>query len=434
MAIPMPIGQDIRRLDRQGMSRVQIAKRLGVDRAMVAKYADMGDLSPARPAARAGVRKTDAYEPVIGAWLEANLRMPRKQRHTAKRVYDRLVAKHGFDGSCSGVQRYVKQWREEHRERPDGFLDLVWHPGEMQIDFGVAAVSLAGRVAQAHVLVVSLPDSNLRLCVPMPGENAEYLCEGLMTVFERIGGVPPMVGNATGTSHCRSDGSVTLTDVFAAFVAHYRIEVRFCNPYLGHEKGSVENAVGFLRRNLMGPPPACESWRQLGRVMLARSAACPNRSGMSVSDVFEEERGSLLAMPSVRFDAVRWESRRTDKYGRRARRPPLPRRRGLEQTEHHGGGAMGHGNAHGPFDRSDGRRIRARVRRRRVGRGRSDTRHAHARQTAARLVEQSDTRPDPRRRALMARLHGRARPQNQPRRHRRILPERGIRPVHARMP
>lgn len=249
------------------MSRVQIAKRLGVGRATVAKCADMEDLSPARPAVRAGVRKTDAYEPVIDAWLEADLRMPCKQRHIAKRVYDRLVAEHGFDGSYSGVQRYVKRWREEHRERSDGFLDLVWHPGEMQVDFGVAAVSLAGRVAQAHVLVVSLPYSNLRLCVPMPGENAECLCEGLVTVFERIGGVPPVLvmDNATGAGHCGSDGSVTLTDVFAAFVAHHRIEVRFCNPYPGHEKGSVENAVGFLRRNLMVPPPAGEFWRQLGR-------------------------------------------------------------------------------------------------------------------------------------------------------------------------
>lgn len=320
----MPIQQDIRRLDRQGVSRTRIAKRLGVDRATVAKYADMEDLSPAAPKDRRRGTKMDRFAAIVDAWLEADLRMPAKQRHTARRVFDRLVDEHGFDGSYSGVQRYVKRWREEHRADSEGFLDLAWHAGEMQVDFGQALVMLAGRETLAHVLVVSLPFSNMRLCVPMPAENAECLCAGLLAVFGRIGGVPPVLvmDNATGAGHRRSDGSVTLTDVFASFIAHHRIEVRFCNPYSGHEKGSVENAVGFLRRNLLVPIQSGESWEQLGRVMLDRcervaaEAACPNRPGSSVADVFAEERGELLALPSVRFDAVRWENRRTDKYGR----------------------------------------------------------------------------------------------------------------------
>lgn len=98
-----------------------------------------------------------------------------------------------------------------------------------------------------HFLVATLPYSNMRYAVAMPGENAECLCSGLSMVFERMGGVPSVLvmDNATGAGHRDRDGEVTLTHVFASFASHHRMEVRFCNPYSGNEKGNVENAVGF---------------------------------------------------------------------------------------------------------------------------------------------------------------------------------------------
>lgn len=104
--------------------------------------------------------------------------MPRKQRHTAKRVFDRLVAEYGFDGSYSGVRRYVKAWREANREVSDGYLRLECDPGVMQVDFGVALADVAGREHTVHVLVASLPYSNMGYAVAVPGENAECLCQG----------------------------------------------------------------------------------------------------------------------------------------------------------------------------------------------------------------------------------------------------------------
>ena len=324
MAIPMPIQHDIRRLDRQGLSRAEIARRLHVDRGTVAKYADMADLSPKRPSDRRHGTKLDEFMPVVDGWLEADRRLPRKQRHTARRVYDRLVSEHGFTGSYSGVQRYVKRWRETNRDPSEGFLDLRWEPGTAQVDFGVALAVVAGREAQAHCLVVSFPYSNMRLCVAMPGENAECLCAGLMLVFEHIGGVPPLMvlDNATGAGHRNASGEVTLTHVFSAFLAHHRVEARFCNPYSGHEKGSVENTVGFLRRNLMVPPMRAESYEQLGRLMLERcdglagASYCPRLMDVPVAEVFAEERAHLMPLPAERFDPVRWEERRADKRGR----------------------------------------------------------------------------------------------------------------------
>ena len=238
--------------------------------------------------------------------------MPRKQRHTAKRVFDRLVAEYGFDGSYSVVRRYVKEWRETNRESSDGYLRLEWDPGVMQVDFGVALADVAGVERTVHFLVATLPYSNMRYAVAMPGENAECLCQDLLMVFERMGGVPAVMvmDNATGAGRRDRNGDVTLTRVFAAFVSHHRLEVRFCNPYSGNEKGNVENAVGYLRRNLMVPKPAAESFEQLSRLLLERcealasTAVSPSGPGSSVAERFAHDRDALMPLSSQPFDAV----------------------------------------------------------------------------------------------------------------------------------
>lgn len=98
--------------------------------------------------------------------------MPRKQRHTARRVYARLVEEEGFQGSYSSVQRYVKRWREEHRSDGDGYLELDWRAGVMQVDFGEAVATIGGGDVRVHCLVATFPHSNMRYVAAMPGENA----------------------------------------------------------------------------------------------------------------------------------------------------------------------------------------------------------------------------------------------------------------------
>ena len=247
--------------------------------------------------------------------------MPRKQRHTAKRVYDRLVTEKGFTGSYSAVQRYVKQWRQEHRPACDGFMELEWRPGVMQVDFGEAVVVLAGVKTKVHCLVASFPYSNKRYVVALPGENAQCVCEGLVEIFEHIGLVPMVLvmDNATGAAHHRAWDKITIVGLFQLFLEHYRIEARFCNPRSGWEKGSVENAVGFLRRN---PHPVVERrvlCAQLSKHLLSRCDELGNdkhyRADESVNDLFEEDRAGMRPLPRVRFDAVDWQERRADKEG-----------------------------------------------------------------------------------------------------------------------
>ena len=163
-----------------------------MSRQTVRKYAQLEDCSPKPPVRAESRSKLDPYKPLIDKWLEADRFMPRKQRHTARRVYDRLVAEQGFDGSYPIVQRYVKRWRQEHRVPGEGYLELEWSPGVMQVDFGLAQAAVAGNRTDVHCLVVSFPHSNMRYAVALPGENAECACEGLRVVFDHIG-VAPLV-------------------------------------------------------------------------------------------------------------------------------------------------------------------------------------------------------------------------------------------------
>ena len=322
MTVPVSVQQRIRVLDAHGMSWRSIAKEVGVARDTVAKYAGREDCSPGPERSVSRPSKLDPFRATVDGWLQADRFMPRKQRHTAKRVYDRLVSEKGYEGSYSPVQRYVKRWREEHRLPSDGYLELKWHPGEAQVDFGMAQAVVGGDRVDVHCLVVTFPYSNMRYCVALPGENAECVCAGLRTVFEHIGAVPLtlVLDNATGAGHRIAWDKVTVVHVFELFVEHYRLETRFCNPNSGNEKGSVENAVGFLRRNIMVPMLNAESHGQLTRYMLERCDAMAKethyRKGAPIGGLFAGEKMDMQPLPAKPYDAIRWEVRKADKDGR----------------------------------------------------------------------------------------------------------------------
>ena len=323
MTTPVCVRQRIRQLDRQGLGHREISRRLGVSRTTVVKYANHGDYSP-KPlgSGHAGRSLVDAgYSAVVDGWPAADLRMPVKQRHTATRVYERLVAECGFTGSYSSVRRWVKRWRREHRMESDDFAELKWAPGSAQVDFGRARAVIAGVERVAHFLVVSFPYSNMRWVVALPGETSECVCQGLLWIFERMGMAPRVVvfDNAAGVGHRRPDGTAARTRLFSLFCAHYGFEPRFRDPYSGHGKGSVENAVGFVRRNLMVPMPSAESFQTLTLVWLdecERVAGSDHyRHDVPVIELFEAEKDHMPPLPGVRFDPCDWRSVKADKTG-----------------------------------------------------------------------------------------------------------------------
>lgn len=323
MTVPLDEINDIREMDAVGVPRAEIARKLSLSRNTVAKYADMADMSPAAPEARPRARR--ALGPEDAAWidavLEADLGAPRKQRHSARRIHDRLVAERGYGGSYSTVQRRVREWRTARRAGGgEGYLELEWAPGTAQVDFGNFEADVAGERLALKLLVVSLPHSNARYARACMSQRSECMCEGLSRIFEQVGRAPAalVLDNATEAGRM-SRGEVTESRLFSLFRAHYRCASRYCNPYSGNEKGSVENAVGFIRRNLLVPVPSVGSLEELNGLPAAGcerlNAASLCRDGRPVAEALAEDLAAMAALPADPFDAVRWVRARADKRG-----------------------------------------------------------------------------------------------------------------------
>ena len=184
------------------MNHTRIARELGVSRTTVIKYVSR-DYSPSPREGAVGSRSlvTGEYARAADEWLTSDLRMPRKQRHTARRVHERLVAELGFPGEYSSVQRWVKRWREAHRRDSDGYAELEWSPGTAQVDYGLAKAVVAGVERTVHYLAVSFPYSNMRYVAALPGETTECVCHGLLQVFGHMGMAPRVL--VSGRRHRR---------------------------------------------------------------------------------------------------------------------------------------------------------------------------------------------------------------------------------------
>ena len=201
MTVPLDTRNDIRSMDADGVPRAEIARRLRVSRNTVAKYADMEDMSPAAPVPARRERPALGDEAGwVESVLEADLGAPRKQRHTARRIYDRLVGERGYAGSYSTVQRFVREWRlARSAGAGEGYLELEWAPGTCQVDFGNFRAVVAGEELALKLLVATLPHSNDRQCFALRSQRSECLCAGLAAIFSRWGRAPRVLvlDNAT---------------------------------------------------------------------------------------------------------------------------------------------------------------------------------------------------------------------------------------------
>lgn len=272
--ISMSKVHSIRQMRMRGHNVSEISRTLEVSRDTVYKYLEESDLSPRPPARRKSTSVMDQYRPLIISWLEEDAKSWHKQRHTAKRIWERLVAEEGAKVSDSTVRHYVRRLKKELGIGKERFLDLVWAPGEAQADFGEADFYVMGVRRRLSYFVLAFPFSNVGLAQVFPGENAECVCQALKDIFEYIGGVPARIvfDNAAGVGR-RIGDNVRTTELFSAFAAHYGFAFSFCNPNAGHEKGSVENKVGFVRRNLFVPVPSFDTGKRFNKSLLDRCMA-----------------------------------------------------------------------------------------------------------------------------------------------------------------
>lgn len=313
----------------QGKNLTEIAIIMNCDWRTVRKYVDKENFNspPPTPAsAKIHESKLDPFKPLIDEWLRADKLAPRKQRHTAKRVFKRLKDEAAdFDCSYRLVALYVKQKKEDLKlKKTEGYIPLNHNPGEAQADFGTANFYENGRLHEnAKYLVLSFPYSNGGFLQLNYGENMECLLEGLIAIFEYLGGVPTEVwfdNTSTIVSKIIKGGGRNLTERFQRFCEHYRIKPVFMNPESGWEKGNVENKVGYLRRNELVPVPRFPKLAEKNKDLLECCQTDMQREHYDkdhfISELFEEDKARLLPLPSVPFDAALYTTASTDKYGK----------------------------------------------------------------------------------------------------------------------
>ncbi|OMF29764.1 hypothetical protein BK133_17340 [Paenibacillus sp. FSL H8-0548] len=307
----------------EGLSVSDIARQVGVHWRTAKRYADQSDWNK-----RLGKRKSNSpvmgpYMEIVDAWLEEDQLLPRKQRHTGVRIFQRLQAEYAFTGGQRTVLSYVQLQKSRMQlERAKTYERLEHPPGEAQVDFTTMQVSRDQQLVTYKLLVVSFPSSNTAFVYPTPAENQECFLEGMKQCFQQMGGVPRRVwfdNLSAAVVHIEKHGERQLTEGFQRFCAHYRIEAVFCNPYSGHEKGHVESKCGYAKRNWAVPIPLYEDHEQLAAYFAEKARQDRERlhfaKGVRIAELWEADRVQLLTLPEETYEPFRLGAAVVNKYG-----------------------------------------------------------------------------------------------------------------------
>jgi len=247
---------------------------------------------------------------IIDKWLTEDQISPAKQRHTSRRIYHRLIEEHGYSGGESTVREYVHKRRA--RQRPV-FIPLAYEPGvDAQVDFGEARVMMKGRPLTVQLFVGRLCFSKIPFLAAFPNQQQEALFEGHGKAFDFFGGVPSAIWYDRLSQAVRKalpGHKPEEQEAFIAFRSHYLFESRFCNPREAHEKGLVENLVGYARRNFLVPIPEVDSFQELNDLLRQRCLAEAGRQlrgeTQTIGELWRQEQPHLLPLPAYPFPCCR---------------------------------------------------------------------------------------------------------------------------------
>ena len=230
----------------------------------------------------------------------------KKQRHTARRIYERLRDEHGFSGGYTIVREYVAQERVRQKEV---FIPLFHMAGRAQVDFGEADIYLGGVKTRIHYFCLDLPHSDAIFVKAYPAETTDAFLDGHVSAFKWIGGVPLSVlydNTKIAVAQILGDGTRKRTKAFSELQSHYLFEDRFGRPAKGNDKGKVEGLVGFARRNFMVPLPRVHSIDEFNERLLdaceKRKVAVLRGQTESIHVRMERDRKAFLPLPGAEFD------------------------------------------------------------------------------------------------------------------------------------
>jgi transposase len=290
----------------EGRSRREASRVFGLSRETVSKMCRFS-LPPGYTRTRpADKPKLGPLLPVIDAILASDRVAPVKQRHTAKRIFERLRDEHGFAGGYTVVKDYVRLSRLRGREV---FVPLAHPPGHAQVDFGEAVGVIGGVRQKIHFFCLDLPHSDAAFVKAYPRETTEAFLDGHVSAFAFLGGVPLSIlydNTKIAVAKICGDGRRERTRAFTELVSHYLFRDRFGRPGKGNDKGKVEGLVKYARANFMTPIPEAPSFdalnARLAERCLARQGDRAGRHAETIGMRLAADVAALRVLPAVSLE------------------------------------------------------------------------------------------------------------------------------------
>jgi len=263
----------------------------------------------------------------IDEWLIADRQVPVKQRHTSRRIWQRLVSEYGVQVGQRTVSGYVASRRVElGLDYREAFVPQDHFPGaEAEVDFGDIYAELCGVMTKFALFEMRLSASGRSVHRAFTTTGSEAFIEGHVVAFEEFGGVPGRIRydnlKPAVTKVMRGRERIE-NDKFLLLRSHYGFDSFFCQPGRdgAHEKGGVEGGIGRFRRNHLVPVPKVSSLAELNELIIAADLADNDRviagRSQTVGAAFAEEQPKLSPLPVEGFDAMVSLNPKVDSHSR----------------------------------------------------------------------------------------------------------------------
>jgi transposase len=310
-----------------GLSVRELAERHRVHRRTV-RQALTGAVPPPRKVYPRRPRPAiNPYVEVIDSWLLADREAPRKQRHTARRVWQRLVAEHGATLAEVTVSRYVARRRVEFGlGRVEVAVPQTHPPGaEAEVDFGEFHATIGGVLIKVWMFVMRLSHCGRAFHVAFATQAQEAFLEGHVAAFEHFGAVPARIrydNLKPAVIRVLRGRDRVESERFVALRSHYGFDGFFCIPGKdgAHEKGGVEGEIGRFRRRHLVPVPDVASLAELNELIAAGDLLDDDRvitgRPVTIAAAFANELPHLSPLPVESFDPARLLEARVDTRAR----------------------------------------------------------------------------------------------------------------------
>jgi transposase len=297
----------------EGLSIRELAERHRVHRRTVRQALASAVPPPRKQYPRRPRPAIEPYEAIVDGWLKADREVPRKQRHTARRIWQRLVAEHGATCAEVTVSRYVARRRVELGLRTVEVSVPQTHlPGvEAEVDFGEFWARFAGELTKCWMFVMRLSCSGRAFHVAFTTQGQEAFLDGHVQAFAHFGGVPERIrydNLKPAVIKVLKGRNRVESDRFIALRSHYGFDSFFCRPGRdgAHEKGGVEGEIGRFRRRHLVPLPKVAALAELNRHIAAGDLLDDTRvitgRRSTVAEAFAAELPTLQPLPAGPFD------------------------------------------------------------------------------------------------------------------------------------